>query len=1126
MNVLLVSQCSKNALKETRRILDQFAERRGDRTWQTAITWEGLDTLRKLLRKSARKNTAVACHWIRGRDHSELMWIVGDAGRFDAEGTAPTNTTRRDVLRQRDENDWHTGEDIKLLAGLAALMHDLGKSSRQFQDKLRPGAKPERNIYRHEWVSLRLFQAFVGNDDDHGWLSRLVSPNAADDKAWLERLERDGMDEGVCRPFEMLPPLAGAIAWLILTHHRLPVLPPNDDSNSRWGQKVSGFRADQLRNLPAVIGADWNELPDATERSRIEPYWCFDEALPTASPKWRNRASRLARRLLDRSEKNSRNWLDDPYTLHLARLSLMLGDHHYSSLSDPSERVKGEEGFPLYANTDRTTGKVMQYLDEHLLGVCQSALTVAHSLPSLGDNLPRIARHKGFRKRTQQGRFRWQDKAFDLAKSIRERSREQGFFGVNMASTGYGKTLANGRIMYALADPRQGARFSVALGLRTLTLQTGQAYRQLLHLGEDEVAIRVGGSASRALFDHYQASAEESGSASCQALVPEDGHVYFEGNFEEHPVLNRVAREPDLKALLSGPILVSTVDHLMPATESLKGGRQIAPMLRLMTSDLVLDEVDDFDMKDLPALTRLVHWAGLLGSRVLLSSATMPPALVEGLYSAYREGRAKYQKNRGEPGLPVDVCCAWFDENGRQDADCADAEAFRTKHDEFVAARKARLLKERKRARRRSELVPLEIAERKAEAIRSELAALVLEKARMLHQSHGVQDPHSEKRVSFGLVRMANIEPLVDVALAIYDHGAPSGLRVHLCVYHSQYPLLMRSAIEHRLDQALDRRDPNAVFELSDVRNRLDGYPEEEHMFIVLGSPVTEVGRDHDYDWAIVEPSSMRSLIQLAGRIRRHRPGSCVSPNIALLDTNLKHLERPGQPAFCRPGFEASGFELNSHYLTSLLDPSEREVIDSVPRIWARGALHPADSLVDLEHYRLQKAMLHQSDAGDDPEPVETEKLSPRKRRQLKRQPAAPPLGAHSWYSMPRAPLIGVLQQQQPFREQAGPPQVDLVLVPDEAEAGVVLQKIEEGHGERLYVDIEKSLHDRIDLDVSGRSGISPWGEADYLEALEALAEELDMSLEGCARRFGIVRVPESEQGWSSHPALGFVKCR
>ena len=30
MNVLLVSECDKRALRETRRILDQFAERRGE----------------------------------------------------------------------------------------------------------------------------------------------------------------------------------------------------------------------------------------------------------------------------------------------------------------------------------------------------------------------------------------------------------------------------------------------------------------------------------------------------------------------------------------------------------------------------------------------------------------------------------------------------------------------------------------------------------------------------------------------------------------------------------------------------------------------------------------------------------------------------------------------------------------------------------------------------------------------------------------------------------------------------------------------------------------------------------------------------------------------------------------
>lgn len=156
MNVLLIAQCDKRALVQTRRILDQFAERRGDRTWQTPITQAGLDTLRRLLRKTARRNTAVACHWIRGRDHSQLLWIVGDASRFNSEGAVPTDTTVREVLRAREENDWHTAEDIGLLAQLAGLLHDLGKASQAFQERLR-GRRGEGNLYRHEWVSLRMF---------------------------------------------------------------------------------------------------------------------------------------------------------------------------------------------------------------------------------------------------------------------------------------------------------------------------------------------------------------------------------------------------------------------------------------------------------------------------------------------------------------------------------------------------------------------------------------------------------------------------------------------------------------------------------------------------------------------------------------------------------------------------------------------------------------------------------------------------------------------------------------------------------------------------------------------------------------------------------------------------------
>jgi len=57
--------------------------------------------------------------------------------------------------------------------------------------------------------------------------------------------------------------------------------------------------------------------------------------------------------------------------------------------------------------------------------------------------------------------------------------------------------------------------------------------------------------------------------------------------------------------------------------------------MRLMSSDLVIDEIDDFDDKDLIAIGRLIHLAGMLGRKVMISSATIPPDLAEGYFNVY-----------------------------------------------------------------------------------------------------------------------------------------------------------------------------------------------------------------------------------------------------------------------------------------------------------------------------------------------------------------------------------------------------------------------------------------------------------------------------------------------------------
>ncbi len=249
---LLISQCDKRALKETRRIIDQFAERRGDRTWQTAITQDGLDTLRRLLRKTARKNTAVACHWIRGLDHSELLWVVGDRSRFNAWGATPTDTTQHDILRTQDEK--LTGTLERRFACLPSSLRCCtiwASPARHLLNVCAGSGSSEifiaTNGYPcgfswHSWVRMMTL----------GGLSRMSDPaTVAGPEQWLaaDRYRRDGIDGNVPLPFESLPPLAAAIGWLIVTHHRLPVYP--DDPAS--------FNIARLRQGLRAVDAAWNE---------------------------------------------------------------------------------------------------------------------------------------------------------------------------------------------------------------------------------------------------------------------------------------------------------------------------------------------------------------------------------------------------------------------------------------------------------------------------------------------------------------------------------------------------------------------------------------------------------------------------------------------------------------------------------------------------------------------------------------------------------------------------------------------------------------------------------------------------------------------------------------------------
>lgn len=981
-----------------------------------------------------------------------------------------------------------------MLASIAALFHDFGKASEAFQIKLK-SSKPFADAYRHEWVSLRLFEAFVNGGNDAEWLARLADLPDCAAKEVETRLLKDGLGaRSIKTPFASLSPLAQVVGWLIVSHHRMPT--------------PETLHTKALAYLPANIEANWCGAREGMSQAEIAACWRFPKGLPLTSKHWRKHAAKVASALLHQLWRDPRDWRKEPYVLHLSRMALMLSDHYYSS--EPSHERYGDKvdkKEAVYANTDRKTGQLKQRLDEHLIGVEVNTSRVVRALPRLAAQLPRLARHKGFRERSEDA-FAWQNRAFDLAEGLCTRSADQGFFGLNMASTGCGKTLANGRILYALADSVRGARFTVALGLRTLTLQTGDAYRDRLRLGSDEMAVLVGGAAVRALHEQQQAEARlpANGSESSAKLLPEYSQVFYDGSLEDGPLNRWLGENQPASKLLNAPILVCTIDHLMPATEGTQGGHQIPPMLRLMSSDLVLDEPDDFGMEDLPALSRLVHWAGMLGSRVLLSSATLPPALIEGLFQAYLAGRQQFQQHQGRPSQPLNVCCAWFDEFSAEASDHCGAETYRTEHQNFVQKRLARLA--RTDARRHAKILPLSIASAKRETVCAELAQALRPQLSRLHQLNGTVDPASGKKISFGLVRFANINPLVAVARELIRLGAERGQRIHLCVYHSRHPLLVRSAIEHRLDRLLNRKQPQVVFAEPEIQEALAASPESDHLFVVLATAVAEVGRDHDYDWAIVEPSSMRSIIQLAGRVRRHRPDAYSPTNMLLLDTNIQHLTTGmSQPAFLRPGFEspnpaAKNFRLQSHRLAELLTLEQLETIDASSRIRERDELWPASNLVDLEHARLRELM--QAPTSD-------------------RTPLSQPMTL--WWTT-RAHLSGYMQRRDPFRQDKLGRQ-RYGLLPDE---GGKIGFYRFGDGGKT-VAVDNLLH-RISLEPG--SGISFWGEPDYAATLASLAERLDMELRECAEKFGGLDLPlkavedglRVDEEWGYHPVLGFSRFR
>lgn len=902
MHVIFISACEKKALKKTRAVLDSYAIRTGQSTWQAPMTMEGLAEVRKALKqKGITRQTAVAAYINYGMRKMKLAWVVGAKHRFNSEGAYPVASTTR-PHQQRQIEPWI--RIASLLAGAAGDMHDIGKASQHFQNKLSPDQanKIIADDIRHEWLSVKLLQNLRKNNWD--WYS-----------AWLQlpktQLSTLSLGNRI-KPRTGVETLEEATDYLIVTHHGLLGVaegmkevyqaPPNHSKHVR-----------NERPLPEQITCAGN-LPNSIFES------------------YQKRMARLAKLIPPIADKVYYKAL----CLH-ARNALIHADHTISAVNYLDSMTTAHPPNTIFANTcfdDNKRKRQNQPLAWHLQNVGDRASFIACKMLTdlhLSGLYEQSVEY--IKTPTQHSHFKWQNTAGNALQKFADKYPDSPTLVFNIAGTGSGKTRMNLRTACILRpnDPR----ICIALNLRSLTLQTGEALKKSMNLSDDEMAVIIGDNITQEMFDKAQNNVGvDDDENPPEPIFDAKGEDYGIPDWLQ-PLYQKSTRrgifsDNDGKTLLASPLLISTIDYLIAAGEPQQQGHHVKALLRLISSDLILDEIDGYEPQALMAVLRLVQLSAMYGRHVICSSATLSKTIAISVQQAFESGIAMRQALLQNEKQTFNIAIIdnelapkiWQQTLSPQTANLNDEQDFKLVYQTHLDALQQALAS--KPVYRLAELMPI------AKPTIEHWKEAMLISAKTLHDRHAWQWQTSEKRLSFGLIRVANIHHAVSLAHYFATHWE----NAHIACYHANDWRINRFYKEQRLDSLLSRhidgkkrKTGNEIIEQDDEIKRLMTESCENNVpFIVIATPVEEVGRDHDFDWAVIDVSSVQSIVQTAGRVNRHRRATIAQPNIIIPQFNYRHCKNSQQqklhlPAFKYPGYESyiKSENYSTHDLATLL---------------------------------------------------------------------------------------------------------------------------------------------------------------------------------------------------------------
>lgn len=950
MNVLVMNESTGKSFQKAKSIISKYLTQLGQKTYSGSISLEGLETLFAELKLNSSKYMSISCIEQKNNHKNNLLWIVGNKNNFNPESGEYSVASKKLTFENRgfseQEKYW------KLITEISALLHDIGKCNDDFQNKLysimqfeekkkkNNGKEAEEmlenfEIFRHEAVSAIIFNEFITkyielNNDDanksssiekifnnildklqekddksfnflldkynallektHEKISKLYLTNENETKK-VGKFKKIQIEEKELSYFEKS--LVG-ILWVVLTHHRLIETSYMKDGKKLFVDNITSLHDSKNKSTFCNLNFDDYGFNEDKKKQKLRDNFTFnangcfknEDWLKSITVKLKNLKSICDTNIKIKSSKEYISIL-----AHYARPTMILGDYVASITKSKKDNKLNLTGIVKKGNiciANLHMNKEGDTVSTHLKKVAKSAKSIQIYRKNVQINKDQNKVENFQLKKlldtmeNSDAKYQWQNNAYQKIK-IETEGQNFGNLVMIISETGSGKTIGGAKIMHALQ--KDGLRFTLGLGLRTLTLQSGHEYRKALGLDDEKIAVVLGSTLMKKMDNTGSDILKEK-----EDLIIDVKDNGFSKSWIDTLTTNddlndlKTINSGNISKLVDTPIVVSTVDQFIKIINFSKPS-SLKLLARVFSSDLILDEIDSYSPGDLVEILKLIHYYAFFGRNVVIMSATVNKNILEEIKKVYETGFNCYKiLNEYEKNMKCFMVSNLIDTDEIKDNNDINSylNNFTKKQegDSFKAKLKV------------GNIINIE-----NESL-DNWKKIIYEEAKKLHNKYKSDDGISIGFVKFNTV--SNARNFASYLLSESDENLDinNEFKISVLCYHSKYTPIELQNIESDLSKIVNRKnknDKNRLEKINELKQKLYKHNEAKDIMILISTTsILEVGRDHDYDFAIIEPSTNRALIQSAGRVLRHRTGdkegriSVISKMLKIINDKTK----------------------------------------------------------------------------------------------------------------------------------------------------------------------------------------------------------------------------------------------